>query len=190
MDVKYVVASGLQEMTQTPGQLLSKALEERRISKTAFAEMMGVRYGTVLRWCEDRGGFKPATRKEAARKLQLPGSHFDAPTATEEHDQLCREALRGFLAETPATQISDDEINSISGFKPPISKRPLPVFYAGALNLVRGLPPSEAFAKELAENEALRRSLTRKLEKAGETEEELRQKGRRMPDKKGKRTKR
>lgn len=187
MDVEYVRASSFREMTKTPGELLSEELEARGITRTKFAEMLGVKYATVLRWCENRGGFNASKRRQAALQLQLPASHFDAPTVTEQHDRLCRKALEAFLATNPAPPVSEAELNSLAGFKPPIDKEPEAIFYAGALNLVRNLHPSESFKRELAENEALRRSLTRKLEKSGETEEQLRQKGRRVPDKKGKR---
>lgn len=165
MDVLYVSHSNSSEMTQTLGEFLTAELQRLGMDKTELAARLKVKYPTVLRWTKDRGGFTRANRSAAAQAMGLAADHFERPDLAARHEANCKAALEAFLASPLATQVSDAERASIAAFKPPIGQDPTPLFYAGALNLVRGLIPSESFADELAENEALARSVVEKLEK-------------------------
>lgn len=165
MDVLYVSHSDSSEMTQTLGEFLTAELKRLGVEKTELAARLKVKYPTVLRWTKDRGGFTYANRVGAAQALGLAADHFERPDHAAAHEAHCTRALDAFLASPLAAQVSDAEKASIAAFKPPIGQTPTPLFYAGALNLVRGLLPSENFAKELAENEALARSVAEKFKK-------------------------
>ena len=166
MDVLYVGHSNSPEMTPTtPGEQLTAELIRLGVEKTELAARLKVKYPTILRWTKDRGGFTYANRVSAAQALGLAPNHFERPDLAAEHEKKCAKALAIFLASPFASNITDAEKACLATFKPPVGPYPAtPLFYAGALNLIRGLLPSEEFEKELKLNDDLARSVTEKFE--------------------------
>jgi hypothetical protein len=173
MDPVYVVASHLPEMTLTAGQFLEVELKRLEVGKTELAKRLGVNYPTVLEWCQSGKGFDGPTahnrknRFSAAKALGLNEEHFEVPNATFLHREKCKKALQEFLSNPLApSDVTPAELANLEGTFPPLNREPTALFYEAYFYLIRNrLKPAE-FERELSENEALQRSIEKKLEKS------------------------
>lgn len=119
----------------TPGELLLRALEERKLGKSEFARMLRnmsgreYAYHNVYRWGCDRE-FTSENRRWAALALDLPSNYFeqlDEVARAERADSACFDA---FLKCAIAERLSGPQMQVIRSFRfPPGPFRPTVRFY-------------------------------------------------------------
>lgn len=130
----------------SPGELLSRILRQRGLTKSGFARSVRdssgreCAYHNVYRWCRDQE-FTPDNQQRAARALGLPGDFFQRPDAAEERTRETEEVLELFLRTRPVAQsLTREDLRILSSirFSDP-EPRPTVAFFESVSYALRGL---------------------------------------------------
>lgn len=156
-------------MTDTPGAVFKRLLEERGLGKSDFARKLREQckvdcaYHNVHRWTQNRE-FTPVNKRRAARTLNVDPDVFDCPDAAAERERRARAVLDKAIATSPVVaDLTADQLEVLRSIRFVVDGiQPTVAFYESVSYALRGLIPVEEVRAVATENARLDAELAHK----------------------------